>query len=74
MAYPITIHMTTQANIDLAKRLIEIHAACKRRKGGKAKWISIAAALIHKATGKHFHGAAYCDGFLLNALREIAAK
>ena len=66
--------MTTQANIDLANRLINIHAACKRRKGGRAEWMSIAATLIYQATGQHFHGAAYCDGFLLNALREMAAK
>ena len=66
--------MTTQANTDLAIRLIEIHAACKRRKGGKAEWMSIAATLIYQATGKHFHGGCYCDGFLLHALREIAAK
>ena len=66
--------MTTQANTDLAKRLIEIHAACKRRKGGKAEWMSIAATLIYQAPGKHFHGGCYCDGFLLHALNEIAAK
>lgn len=66
--------MTTQANTDLAKRLIEIHAACKRRKGGYAEWMRRAATLIYQATGQHFHGACYCDGFLLHALREIAAK
>jgi len=65
--------MNTTKIKTIAVRLIETHAYAKRRKGGLNEWMTVASELIYKATGKHFHGNARCDGFILHALREIAA-